>query len=118
VAITVFGLVPWLPLALLLLAVAGWADVISAIFRNSIIRFEAPDRLRGRLSSIQAAVVQSGPRLGNTEAAGHRSRDARARATVLVSGLPGLALDRYLTGDRERTDDAARQLIRAAADHL
>src|SRR5215469_8478177 len=47
VAITVFGLAPWLPLALLLLAVAGWADVISAIFRNSIIQFEAPDRLRG-----------------------------------------------------------------------
>lgn len=46
--------------------------------------------------------------------AGHRRRDAVARATVLVSGLRGLALDRYLTGDRQRTDDAARHVIRAA----
>lgn len=44
-------------------------------------------------------------------AAGLTARDARARATMLVSGLRGLALDRYLTGDRQRTDDAARSLI-------
>lgn len=34
-AITCFGLVPWLPAALALLAVAGCADVISAVFRNT-----------------------------------------------------------------------------------
>jgi hypothetical protein len=33
---------------------------------------------------------------------------------MLVSGLRGLALDRYLTGDRQRTDDAAHDLITAA----
>src|SRR5262249_48157538 len=33
-AIAGFGVVRWLPAALLLLAVAGWADVISAVFRN------------------------------------------------------------------------------------
>lgn len=48
------------------------------------------------------------------EDAGHERRDAEARATVLVSGLRGLALDRYLTGDRRRTDDAAARLIAAA----
>lgn len=90
VAITVFGLAPWLPLALLLLAVAGWADVISAIFRNSIIQFEAPDRLRGRLSSIQAAVVQSGPRLGNTEA-GTVAALSSAQLSVVSGGLGCLA---------------------------
>jgi MFS family permease len=68
VSIVAFGLTKWLWAALLLLVVAGAADVVSAVFRGSILQQETTDRLRGRLSSIQTAVVQSGPRLGNTEA--------------------------------------------------
>src|SRR5579863_7614322 len=63
-----FGLVRWLPLALLLLAVAGWADVVSAVFRNTIIQFAGPDGMRGRLMGVQMAVVAGGPRLGDLEA--------------------------------------------------
>jgi Transmembrane secretion effector len=66
-AITAFGLVDWLPAALVFLAVAGWADVISAVFRNTIIQLLVPDRLRGRLSALQIAVVTGGPRLGDLE---------------------------------------------------
>jgi hypothetical protein len=55
-------------LALLFLAVAGWADVISAVLRNTIIQLSVPDRLRGRLAAIQIGVVQGGPRLGDLEA--------------------------------------------------
>ena len=39
VAITIFGLISYLPLALLLLAVAGAADVVSAVFRNTILQW-------------------------------------------------------------------------------
>jgi predicted MFS family arabinose efflux permease len=67
-AIAGFGLVPWLWAALPLLAVAGWADVISAVFRNSIIQFSGPDEMRGRLMGVQIAVVSGGPRLGDLEA--------------------------------------------------
>ncbi|QXC59479.1 MFS transporter [Aquihabitans sp. G128] len=67
-AIAAFGLVAWLPVALLLLAVAGWADVISAVFRTTIIQVATPDHLQGRLSSLQTAVVTGGPRLGDMEA--------------------------------------------------
>jgi MFS family permease len=67
-AIAGFGLVRWLPLALLLLAVAGWADVVSAVFRNTIIQFAGPDGMRGRLMGVQMAVVAGGPRLGDLEA--------------------------------------------------
>ena len=42
-AITGFGLVRWLPAALALLAVAGCADVISAVFRSTIIQLGVPD---------------------------------------------------------------------------
>lgn len=67
-AIAAFGLSPWLPLALMCLALAGWADVISAVFRNTILQLSVPDRLRGRLSAVHIAVVAGGPRLGDAEA--------------------------------------------------
>ena len=67
-AITGFGLVRWLPAALLLLAAAGCADVISAVFRNTILQLSVPDSLRGRLSGLQMAVVAGGPRIGDLEA--------------------------------------------------
>ncbi len=67
--IAVFGLVPadlfWL--ALLLLAAAGAADVVSAVFRNTIMQQITPDRLRGRMAALHIAVVTSGPRLGDAE---------------------------------------------------
>lgn len=66
-AIAGFGLVGWLPAALLLLAVAGAADVVSAVFRNSVLQLTVPDELRGRLSSVHIAVVTGGPRLGDAE---------------------------------------------------
>jgi hypothetical protein len=67
-SITVFGLSRWLPLALVLLALAGAADVISAVFRNTILQLSVPDALRGRLSAVHIAVVTGGPRLGDVEA--------------------------------------------------
>jgi MFS family permease len=67
-AITGFGLVHWLPLALVLLAAAGCADVISAVFRSTIIQLAVPDGLRGRLAGLQIAVVTGGPRIGDLEA--------------------------------------------------
>jgi MFS family permease len=69
-AITLFGLSAFsFALALLFLAVAGGADVLSAVFRNTIVQLETPDRLRGRISSINILVVTSGPRIGDIEAA-------------------------------------------------
>ena len=68
VAITIFGFTSTLGVALGALAIAGWADVISAVLRNTILQSSIPDDMRSRLSSFQMAVVQGGPRLGDTEA--------------------------------------------------
>jgi hypothetical protein len=69
VAIVLFGLSRSnLTFALVMLAIAGWSDVISAIFRSTILQVTAPDRLRGRLSGIHILVVTGGPRLGDFEA--------------------------------------------------
>jgi MFS family permease len=70
IAIAAFGLLTAsFPLALLCLAFAGGADVVSAVLRASIVQLVTPDHLRGRVSSIHSLVVTSGPRLGDAEAA-------------------------------------------------
>jgi len=68
VAITAFGLVRSLPLALLLLAIAGAADNVSAVFRTTILQAATPDEYRGRLQGVFTVVVAGGPRLGDVEA--------------------------------------------------
>jgi MFS family permease len=69
-AITAFGLVTVsFPLALVCLAIAGAADVFSAVFRSTLVQLDTPDDLRGRVTSIHILVVTSGPRLGDIEAA-------------------------------------------------
>jgi MFS family permease len=67
-AITAFGLVPWLPVALALLAVAGAADVVSSVFRMMIVQQTTPDAVQGRVNSLIFAGLQGGPRLGDAEA--------------------------------------------------
>ncbi|HEX5015947.1 MAG TPA: hypothetical protein VFV72_17505, partial [Candidatus Limnocylindrales bacterium] len=74
-AIALFGLSTFsattlaFALALVFLAIAGAADVLSAVFRSTIVQLETPDELRGRVTSIHILVVTSGPRLGDIEAA-------------------------------------------------
>jgi predicted MFS family arabinose efflux permease len=104
-AITGFGLVRWLPAALVLLAVAGWADVISAVFRNTILQLSAPDDLRGRLQGVQMAVVAGGPRLGDLEAGA--VANAFGDTTSVVSGglaciVGAVLLARLLPGFRSQ----------------
>lgn len=68
-AIAAFGLAgDRLLLACGCLAVAGGADVVSAVFRSTILQDTVPDDLRGRLSGIHITVVAGGPRIGDAEA--------------------------------------------------
>src|SRR5919106_921038 len=86
-AIAAFGLSgTWLWFGLAMLAVAGWADVISAIFRSTILQVSAPDRLRGRVSGIHILVVTGGPRLGDVEA-GVVARLVSPTFSVVFGGL-------------------------------
>jgi len=87
VAIMAFGLcTAYFPLALLCLAFAGAADVISSVLRSSIVQLATPDQLRGRISSIYMLVVTSGPRLGDAEAAAVAAL-AGPQASVISGGV-------------------------------
>jgi MFS family permease len=66
-AIVGFGLAPWPWLGVLLLAVAGAADLVSSVLRNTIFQVAAPDAMRGRLYGLFIVVVTGGPRLGDLE---------------------------------------------------
>jgi len=122
VAITCFGLVSWLPGALALLAVAGGADVISAVFRNTIIQLAVPDALRGRLSGLQIAVVTGGPRVGDLEAGAVAAAFGDtvsvvsgglaciAGALVLARLLPGFRRQQIQRDDREGRPQPQDQL--------
>lgn len=76
VAIGFSGFARHLWLMVLLLAVGGAADLVSAVYRQSILQTFAPDRLRGRLQGVFTVVVAGGPRLG----------DLRAGATAELTG--------------------------------
>lgn len=67
VAILFFGLVDSLVPALLLLAVAGFFDMISGIFRGAIWNQTIPNYLRGRLASIEMMSYLTGPMLGSAK---------------------------------------------------
>ncbi len=76
ICIAVSGLAHSLWLAVVLLAVAGAADLVSAVFRQTILQTYAPDEMRGRLQGVFVVVVAGGPRLG----------DLRAGATAAATG--------------------------------
>jgi MFS family permease len=66
--IILLGFAPSLKLALIALGIAGFCDMISAIFRMVIWNQTIPDRLRGRLAGIEQISYSTGPTLGNVEA--------------------------------------------------
>ncbi|MBF9133774.1 MFS transporter, partial [Plantactinospora sp. S1510] len=67
-AIAAAGLARQLWLVVGLLALAGAADLVSAVFRQSMLQVYAPDRMRGRLQGVNIMVVAGGPRLGDLRA--------------------------------------------------
>jgi MFS family permease len=86
VAVVGFGLAPGVPLALACLALAGFADMVSGIFRTTIWNQTIPDHLRGRLAGIEMISYTSGPLLGNVES-GVVASFAGIRASAVSGGV-------------------------------
>jgi MFS family permease len=86
-----FGMTSHLWVALLFLAGAGMADMISAVFRTAILQAAAPDDMRGRLGGVYIVVVAGGPRLGDGRAGAFASWFG-LRPAVVIGGLLVIAL--------------------------
>ncbi|MFP5022620.1 MFS transporter [Pseudonocardia phyllosphaerae] len=63
--IAVFGLTGSLFLAVLALAVAGAGDLVSSVYRSSMLQSVATDDMRGRMQGVFIVVVAGGPRLAD-----------------------------------------------------
>ena len=66
-AIVAFGLSDTLWLSLAMLTLAGAGDMVSGIFRMTILQAAVDDSMRGRLDGIGMAVWATGPSLGDLE---------------------------------------------------
>lgn len=118
IAIAGFGVVAWLWLGALLLALAGWANAVSSVMRNTIIQVETPDRLRGRLTGLSSISVQVG-KLGNAEA-GLVAAVSSAQISIVSGGLGCilgvLAVAKFMPSyarfrlDEQERDDAVANL--------
>ncbi len=85
-AIIGFGFATSVAVALFFLGLAGAADMMSGVFRQTIWNQTIPDSLRGRLASIEMLSYTSGPALGNFEA-GVVASIFNVRASVVSGGV-------------------------------
>ncbi|MDZ4766305.1 MAG: MFS transporter [Chloroflexota bacterium] len=104
-----FGVSTSFGLSLILLAGVGLSDSISTVIRGTLRQLLTPDRLRGRMLSVNMIFFMGGPQLGEFEAGALARATTPAFsvlsggvATVLAVGLiaylvPGLR--RYREGD-------------------
>jgi ENTS family enterobactin (siderophore) exporter len=67
-AVVGFGLSGVLAVAMVFLALAGMADVISEVLRSALLQNYTPDEVRGRVTSVWLAQTIAAPGLGNAEA--------------------------------------------------
>jgi MFS family permease len=69
-AITGFGLAPNIAVALALLVLAGGADMLSGIFRETLWNQTIPDAMRGRMAGVELLSYGLGPSAGQIRAGG------------------------------------------------
>jgi MFS family permease len=89
-AITLFGLTSTLWVGLLMLALAGAADTVSSVYRQTMMQVATPPGMQGRLQGVYIVVVTGGPRLGDLESGAVGSVFTQ-RVSVVSGGLACVA---------------------------
>jgi MFS family permease len=84
-----FGLSSSFPIAMIWLVLAGYADMVSGVFRQTIWNQTVPDELRGRLAGIEMISYLTGPMLGNTQL-GVLSQTLGIQRAISLSSLVGV----------------------------
>ena len=83
-----FGLNRDFEIALFILGLAGFSDMISGIFRGTMWNQTIPDQFRGRLAGVEMISYMSGPMAGNTWM-GATAEKWGVHAAVGIGGLLG-----------------------------
>lgn len=118
VATIVFGFSGSFALSLLALAAIGLSDAISTVIRGALRQLVTPDRLRGRMLSVNMIFFMGGPQLGEFEA-GLLARLTTTPISVITGGVATIVavaamavavptLRRYREGDMIAALEAER----------
>ncbi|MCZ3385626.1 MAG: MFS transporter [Actinomycetia bacterium] len=95
-AVALFGLTDILTWAVFFLALTGAADMVSAVFRSTILQVATPDELRGRLQGVFVVVVAGGPRLGDA-AVGTTAGLFGEQAAIVIGGVACIVTTLFFT---------------------
>ena len=113
-AIVGFGLAPGLAVALSCLVVAGAADMMSGLFRDTLWNHTIPDGLRGRMAGLELMSYGIGPSAGQLRAGAVAAVSTprislcsgglacMAAVGVVCAALPGFTRYRAATGGSDR----------------
>ena len=66
-ATLVFGISRWFGLSMAALVIAGAADMISIVIRQSLVQLDTPDDMRGRVSAVNSVFIGASNQLGEFE---------------------------------------------------
>ncbi len=109
-SMALFGSTSVLWLAVLYLAIGGWADLVSAVYRSTILQVNATDQMRGRMQGVFTVVVAGGPRVADLVHGLVASATSTSFAVIagglativltLVAALLGRSLWRYDTREQ------------------
>jgi MFS family permease len=110
-ATVVFGVSRSFVLTFLCLALVGASDMVSTVLRNIIRQLATPDRLRGRMTSVNMMFFMGGPQLGEIEA-GLVAHAFSAPLSVVTGGIGCLVATAWIAAKtpalrRYRRDDPA-----------
>ncbi|HSV68859.1 MAG TPA: MFS transporter [Methylibium sp.] len=118
IATLAFGLSSWFWLSLAALAVAGAADMVSVVIRQSLVQLETPNEMRGRVSAVNSIFIGASNQLGEFESGATAALLGPVGSvvlggfgTLLVAGawmrlFPDLARREHLRSPRSKEDGA------------
>ncbi len=115
-ATALFGLSAVFALSYLLFALTGAGDTVSTVIRGTIRQIMTPDRLRGRMTSVNMIFFMGGPQLGELEA-GLVAAALGAPFAIFTGGLATVLLTAWIAWKypklRNYTSDTAAELMLA-----
>ncbi len=107
-ATLLFAVSTWFWLSLLALAIAGAADMVSVVIRQSLVQLDTPDAMRGRVSAVNSVFIGASNQLGEFES-GATAAWLGAVGSVLLGGAGTLLV--ALAWTRLFPDLAARDRL-------
>ncbi len=107
VATALFGLSTTFFLSYFFFALTGAGDTVSTVIRGTIRQLRTPDRLRGRMTSVNMIFFTGGPQLGELEA-GLVAAAFGAPAAIVSGGILTVLLTGWIAWKYPRLREYTR----------